>query len=113
MYALKLSKKEVKSSIRYNERLVSTGYCSCQYLLDGIDRLGYSVGVYGWSCDYYQVGNIIISTGYSPIGIDCNNIINKYETKAKRYYLTHTRDSFRKYQKRLLSQMIRELNGVI
>jgi hypothetical protein len=48
--------------------VLSIGYCDVQYLLNYKSPFAYSAGVYGWSCDYYQIGNVCISTGYSPIG---------------------------------------------
>ena len=46
----------------------------------------YSAGLYGWSCDYYEFDNVLISTGYAPLS-DKNMkkdyaLIQEYENKA-------------------------------
>lgn len=62
---LKASKKEIRE---YFNTVLSIGYCDAQNLLNCKTPFAYSAGVYGWCCDYYQIGNVCISTGYSPIG---------------------------------------------
>ena len=74
-----------KKAIRNGSRaLLSIGYCQAQNLLYFKNPFAYSHGVYGWSCDYYQIGNVIISTGYSPIGqqVDCQ-ILRDLEKQAE------------------------------
>ena len=63
---------------------MSIGYCDAQYLLDCKNPFAYSAGVYGWSCDYYQIGGVCISTGYSPIGTSVNySLLRELEGKAE------------------------------
>lgn len=71
----KTSKKAMKDY--YGGNLYSAGYCELQYLLHYKNASAYSCGVYGWSCDYYEIGDICISTGYSPIGERINYEIIK------------------------------------
>ena len=67
---LKTTKKQIRENTRGN--LYSVGYCALDCLLRDVSPFAYSSGVYGWSCDYYQLSvnghKVIISTGYSPIG---------------------------------------------
>ena len=63
MNKIKVSKKDMKQ----NYYIVGIPYCTAQNLLYYENPLAYSSGVYGWSCDYYDVENIVISTGYSYI----------------------------------------------
>lgn len=77
---LLVTKKDIKNSAT---KIIAIGYCEAQNLLKYKDPFAYSKGVYGWACDYYIFDNIIISTGYSPIGdrIDYD-LLKKYEEKA-------------------------------
>ncbi len=78
---LQTTKKQVR---QHFNTILSIGYCDAQYLLDCKTPFAYSAGVYGWSCDYYQIGNICISTGYSPIGKPVNYaLLRELEGKAR------------------------------
>ena len=61
----KVTKKEIRNN--YNN-IIAIPYCEATYLLRDLSPNFYSYGIYGWCCDYYEIGNVIISTGYSPIG---------------------------------------------
>ena len=59
------------------------GYANIQNLLRFRDPFAYSTRVEGWACDYYSVGNVIISTGYSPIGRKTDyKLCREYDRKA-------------------------------
>lgn len=60
----KTTKKNMRDS--YN-RIISIGYCDAQYLLNYENPTAYSAGANGWACDYYDIDNTLISTGYSPL----------------------------------------------
>lgn len=81
----KATKKEMING--YN-RILGTGYCTIQYLLQYQSPIAYSAGVNGWSCDYYNIDGILISTGYSPINsknmILDYDLINKFEIEAQK-----------------------------
>jgi hypothetical protein len=68
------------------ERVLWVGYCKLQYLLMQNKPFAYSSGVYGWACDYYDLGDgFYISTGYNPIGVGKNEtyeICKRYDTLA-------------------------------
>ena len=78
----KVTRKEMKEN--YNA-IIGIGYCKAQNLLKYQDPIAYSVGVYGWACDYYDVGGVLISTGYAPIGQSPDyDIIRKYDSQAEK-----------------------------
>ncbi len=69
----RLTKKEVQE---YYKNIISIGYCSAQCLLKGLEREGWTCGVYGWNADVYEINRTTaIVTGYRPFG----NIDNKYK----------------------------------
>jgi hypothetical protein len=79
--------KTTKNEMKQNYRILSVGYCDMQYLLNYESPIAYSSGVYGWSCDYYYIEGVVISTGYSPIDSknmrDDYKLIREYEQKAR------------------------------
>lgn len=83
MIKLKSTKKEMREHYWY---ILSVGYCSMQSLLNEQRPFAYSSGTYGWSCDYYEVDEVLISTGYAPLSsknmIEDYSIIKEYENKA-------------------------------
>ena len=77
---LQTTKKAIKNNFN---TVISIGYCDAQYLLWFKNPFAYSVGVYGWACDYYQINNVCISTGYNPIGERVPyELLNELEHKA-------------------------------
>ena len=77
----KTTKKAIKQSF---DTILSIGYCNAQHLLKYESVFAYSAGVEGWACDYYEVGNVCISTGYAPTGISVNyDLLKKYELQAE------------------------------
>tara|TARA_R100000329_G_scaffold63084_1_gene56181 strand:+ start:396 stop:803 length:408 start_codon:yes stop_codon:yes gene_type:complete len=85
---LKTTKKQIRDNTRDN--LYSVGYCELQHLLRYESPFAYSSGVYGWSCDYYQLSvdgqRIIISTGYSPTGKSIDyKTVKRWDESARDY----------------------------
>jgi hypothetical protein len=79
---LKATKKQIKENYF---KIHKIGYCEAQHLLYFKNPFAYSCGVYGWSCDYYAIGNVCISTGYSPIGTDVDyKLLREYDDKASK-----------------------------
>lgn len=78
----KASKQEIKNGFN---TVFSVGYCDMSRLFHYKDAIAYSAGVYGWACDYYDIGSgVCISTGYSPIGIHVKReLTEKYELLAE------------------------------
>jgi hypothetical protein len=85
--------KATMAEMRSNYRILGVGYCDMQHLLAYQTPVAYSAGVYGWSCDYYEVKGVIISTGYSHLAtknmVDDYALIKSYEAKAR---LVHSRE---------------------
>ena len=78
----KVTKTAVKNDFN---TILSLGYCDIQYLTYYKRPFAYSCGVYGWSCDYYDVDNVCLSTGYSPIGKNVDyKVLRSYELKAQK-----------------------------
>lgn len=74
----KVTKKAVKDN--YN-RIIGIGYCNAQHLLNYQQPFAYSSGQNGWSCDYFDIDGICISTGYSRL--NNQNTAYEYETLDK------------------------------
>ena len=70
----------------YGNSVFSVGYCGAQHLLSGTSPFAYNAGIYGWNCDYYNFGGVIICTGYRPHGRDNRTITGKYEKLARAIY---------------------------
>lgn len=105
---IKVSKKEVKET---GKKIISIGYCQAQHILGGLTPLMYSACVYGWSCDYYIIEekNVIISTGYSPIGdYQDYEIVRKYDKIAEKIAI-HNWEEYKVIVNNLLNQMIDEI----
>ena len=97
---LKVTKKDIKES---NNKILKIGYCQAQNLLNCENAFSYSSGVYGWSCDYYNIDGVIISTGYTPIGQEVSyNLIKKYDNKALKLQDLYYKDfDYKKHKKRM------------
>lgn len=93
-------------------KVIAIGYCNAQYLLEYYNRpFAYSAGIYGRSCDYYEVQNICICTGYNTTGkwID-HKIVKKYEDKAQKIILgKDTYEQKKKKVNKLLMKFIVEV----
>ena len=59
-----VSKKEMREAYG---TIISIGYCNAQHLLAHEEPKAYSAGGNGWSCDYYEIDGVLISTGYAPL----------------------------------------------
>lgn len=87
---LKTTKTAIKNSFN---SILSLGYCDIQYLTYYKRPFAYSCGVYGWSCDYYEIENVCLSTGYAPIGQNVDyKLVRKYEAKAQKISLDYNID---------------------
>lgn len=78
--------KVTKTAVKQNfSTILSLGYCDVQYLTYFKRPFGYSCGVNGWSCDYYDIDGVCLSTGYSPIGSDVDyKLLVKFEKAAQK-----------------------------
>ena len=77
--------KTTNKEIKYNfSKIIKIGYCKAQYLLNYKNPFAYTCGIYGWNADFYEIGNICISTGYRPIGEKVDyNLLNELEKQAQ------------------------------
>ena len=106
---IKATKKQVKN---YYNNIYSIGYCDAQYLLEGVYPFAYSAGQYGWSCDYYEIENVCISTGYAPIGETINyDLVRKYDNKAKAILNDYSID-YQKRKKKVNKLLIKFINQI-
>jgi len=81
MSKIKTTKKAIKESY---DTILSIGYCNAQNLLKYENEFAYSTRSEGWACDYYDVNNTCISTGYAPMGKSVSyDLIKKYDTQAE------------------------------
>lgn len=81
MAKYRVTKKEMRAT---GNKILKIPYCKAQNLLAYCDPYAYSEGAYGWSCDYYDVDGVIISTGYYPIGSAINpDLLSKCEHAAE------------------------------
>lgn len=106
---LKATKREIKNSY---SNLISVGYCDLQHLLYFKNPFAYSAGVYGWSCDYYEISNnTCICTGYIPVGnIDPEyQLILEYNNLAQNViYSNLTMEQKREQVNTLLNEFIQK-----
>lgn len=83
MIKLKTTKKKMREGYYY---ILSAGYCSMQSLLNEQRPFAYSSRAEGWACDYYEIDEVLISTGYAPLSnkrmIEDYSVIKEYENKA-------------------------------
>ena len=107
------TKKDVKNGYY---RIVGVGYCEAQSLLQFESAESYCAGVYGWSCDNYNIDGVCISTGYNYIN-NKNTIDNNYEIVIKYEKMAYEIVANNRYDyngnkikiRKLLNDMIEEL----
>jgi hypothetical protein len=108
--------KTTKAEMRENYYIIGIGYCDLQYLLRFKNPVAYSSGCCGWSCDYYDIDGVIISTGYIPLNnknVKFNyEIVRKYEQKARDIVQKYSYEQQEKKINKLLSKFISECKGV-
>lgn len=111
---VKVTKKQVLDNYYH---VISVGYCDLQDLLRFKNANYYTCGVYGWSCDIYDLGNgVALSTGYRPFGnlkASYYHITKKYNEKAKKvhnqYYDNKIKyDTRNKKLEKLLNEFVNE-----
>lgn len=108
---IRITKKEARENFT---NLYAVRYGGLQNLLRDEVKMAYSCGVYGWSCDYFQLTgkngqNLTISTGYSPVGkIIPISITEKYDQKVIEICRTSSKNKAQKI-KRLINKFITEI----
>lgn len=103
---------------QFGDRMYKIGYCYAQNLLNYENAFGYTHGVYGWNADFYAINDIVISTGYRPVGIPTNyDIVQRYDEMAFENNLAynHSKISFEECKEKnraLIAAMIEEMKGL-
>lgn len=95
MDKIKTIQKEMKNRFK---KIVCTGYCELQHLLNYQTPIYYTTRREGWASDIYIFDDIAISTGYAPFGnitVDYDTI-QKYEIAAEKIQYNYNLD----YQQR-------------
>ena len=110
MIKLKATKKEM----RKHWYILSVSYCSMQSLLKEQRPFAYSTRAEGWACDYYNVDDVLISTGYAPLSnknmIEDYSTIKEYENKALKIdELRLPREERKAKREALLKEMLNSL----
>ena len=106
----KTTNKEIRANFY---KVLSVGYCDAQYLLEFKKPFAYTCGAYGWNADFYQFGNVCISTGYRPIGEKTDYILlQELEKQAQKICLDYNLDNETKEQQidELINRLINSLN---
>ena len=101
--------KTTKKAMRENyDTILKIGYCNIQNLLQYENPIAYSTRAEGWACDYYEVGNVLISTGYAPIGESVPyDLQMEYNKKAGNLYHKNY-ETKKRLLKELLIQFVDE-----
>ena len=60
---------KVTRNMLKNQPVLKIGYCQAQHLFSGLQRVGYTCGVYGWNADVYDIDGVYVLTGYRFNGI--------------------------------------------
>jgi len=60
-----------------NYLVVAFGYCSIQNVERFLSPSAYTCGVYGWRADFYNFGNVTLSTGYAPLSFASDKLAVK------------------------------------
>lgn len=103
---LKTTNKQIRDSF---DKVISIGYCDAQYLLEYKNPFAYTCGAYGWDADFYEIGNVCISTGYRPIGEKVDYILLQgLEKQAQKICLDYelNRETKEKQVNELLNNLI-------
>lgn len=106
---LKTTNKQIKANFN---TVISIGYCDAQYLLSYKRPFAYNCGVDGWNCDFYEINNVCISTGYRTIWEKLDyNLLSNLENKARFICLDYNLDTETKKIKLdlLLEELINSL----
>ena len=65
------------------KKLVAVGYCGAQTLLKYQSPIAYTSGAYGWNFDVYQIGDVVICTGYRGMPGRHDLPVAEYEARAQ------------------------------
>lgn len=72
-----------KAIVNSSTNIRCAGYCDLSALLRNHQSIAYTVGVYGWNFDVYDVYGLTICTGYRNMPGTRLEGIGEYEEKAR------------------------------
>lgn len=111
MNKYRTTKKAMKESY---DKIICVGYCNLQNLLKFQEPFAYSTRSEGWSCDYYDIDGVLISTGYAPIDgkrtKSTYDICRKYDKAAQKILCEYSSyDEQKEKVNNLLMEYIKEV----
>lgn len=95
-----------KNIVNYSNNLRMCGYCDLASLLYNHDAVAYTLGVYGWNFDVYEVYGLTICTGYRGMPGERLKHISEYEVKANK--ILHTYDISYEQAKEQIENLLKE-----
>lgn len=106
----KLTNKQVKqqfTNIKY------AGYCDLSFLLNNVEPIAYTCGVYGWNYDIYVVNGLTICTGYRNMPGERLEKVREYNEKARKILSWENPQPYDKKRKAIdkLLKKFCEING--
>lgn len=104
----KTTAKEVKKNF---ENIICIPYCDAYYLLALHIPQAYTCGVYGWNANVYDLGNVVIVTGYRPFGNITPDAgrLREYERRAKNLFIDYCSKEREIKMQALLDEFIDEM----
>ena len=109
-----MSIRTTKNEVMNNFNCYSIPYCALDSLLQYIEPIAHTQGIYGWNANIYvlnKYGNQAIVTGYRPFGNNVNSeIIEHYNNEGKNLHMASIDYTEKKNAAiELLNQMIADL----
>lgn len=104
-----------KAIVNCSVNVKCAGYCDLQNLLRNHSAVAYTVGVYGWNFDVFEVYGVTICTGYRNMPGARLEGIREYEEKAAAIWSLENRTPFEEKQKqveKLLQEFCLKNGGV-
>ena len=104
-----------KSNVRKNfGTILTVGYYELHYLLNRCSPFAYSVGVYGWNCNFYQpsfkFSGVCIATGYNTDRLGGKRVsyelVKEYEQKARELVNDYSQTNKREALNALIDEFI-------
>lgn len=106
----KLTNKQVKAMF---PNIKTAGYCDLSFLLNNVEPIAYTCGVYGWNYDVYYIHGVAIATGYRNMPGERLEKIREYNEKA-RFLLSWENKQPYEEKRKSIDELLKEfciLNG--
>lgn len=112
MSKYRATKKEMNEGYTH---IIGTGYCNLQFLLRFEEPFAYSARAEGWACDYYDIDDVLICTGYAPMRSKRTKsnyqIEHEYNEKAREIYNNY--DLLYEERKKQIEELLHEYITVV